>query len=104
MSENTKNARQFPPLVISDVRIYPANGKGNILAYASIELNGIFTVHGLRVLQGNDGPFVSMPQRIVKDEYKDICHPNIRETRKEITDAVLDKYESWLERDESDGV
>ncbi len=104
MSDSSKNARLYPQLVISDVRIYPANGKGNILAYASIELNGVFTVHGLRVLQGNDGPFVSMPQRIVKDEYKDICHPNTRDCRKEFSDAVLDKYESWLERGESDGV
>lgn len=102
MSENSQDKRQYSPLEISEVRIYPANGKGNILAYASIELNGVFTVHGLRVLQGKDGPFVSMPQRIVKDEYKDICHPNTKDFRKAVNDAVLDKYEDYLERDESD--
>lgn len=103
MSENTNNVQQYPPLVITEVRIYPANGKGNTLAYATVTLNGVFAVHNLRIVQGKDGPFVVMPQKETKNgEFKDICHPCTRDSRVSFNDTVLDKYEAWLEEGKSD--
>ena len=103
MSETNENTRQYPPLVVGNVRIYPTNGKDNVLAYAAVDLNGAFVIHGLRIVQGRNGPFVSMPQRRIKGEYKDVCFPCTREFRQDFVDAVLDAYESWSERGADNG-
>ena len=103
MEETNENTRQYPPLVVGSVRIYPSNGKDNVLAYAAVDLNGAFVIHGLRVVQGRNGPFVSMPQRMVKGEYKDVCFPCTREFRQIFVDAVLDAYESWQEGNADNG-
>ena len=104
MSENTKNTQKYPPLVVTSARIYPANGSGNTLAYATATLNDAFAIHNLRVVQGKDGPFVSMPQKELKSgEYKDMCHPCTKEFRIEFNDAVLDAYEKWLEEGSVNG-
>ena len=107
MEEINENTRQYPPLVVGSVRIYPASGKDNVLAYAAVDLNGAFVIHGLRIVQGRSGPFVSMPQRMVKgeykDEYKDVCFPCTREFLQIFVDAVLDAYESWQEGNAENG-
>ena len=103
MNETNESTRQYPPLVVGNVRVYPSNGKDSVLAYAAVDLNGAFVVHGLRIVQGRNGPFVSMPQRMIKGEYKDVCFPCTREFRQDFVDAVLDAYESWSDRDADNG-
>lgn len=48
-------------------------------AYASVTLDGMFAVHGLRVMEGEKGRFVNMPSTSYKDrdgntQYNDIFH------------------------------
>lgn len=73
------NDRQLPnyeqlPMQIN-VKIYRPSVKGPILADASVNLNGCFAVRGVQVKEGKNGPFVSMPSRQVRGEYRDICFP-----------------------------
>ena len=45
--------------------------------------------------------FVAMPSRKMPDgEYKDIAHPITPELRKEITDAVIEKYKEVAAQEE----
>ena len=77
---------------ITKTSIYKLDS-GNVLALATITINDEFVVSGLRVLNGKNGMWVSMPSRKNKDnEYKDICYPVTKEARQAIQDSVLNKF------------
>jgi len=79
---------------ITEVRIY-TKAMGRQKAFAAATLDGEFVVHGLRVMENEDGTlWVSMPAR--KDAsggFRDIFHPITQESREKIFRAVLEAYE-----------
>lgn len=77
-----------------DVKVFQLREpKNNTLAMASLTIGGCFAVTGVKVMQGKNGPFVSMPQaRDSKGEWHDICFPTSKEVRKMVTSLVLEKY------------
>jgi stage V sporulation protein G len=80
-------------LKITEVRITKVEGQGALKAFASVTFDGVFAVHGIRVVEGKNGLFISMPNRQVKEgEYKDIAHPVTKEFKKELSDAILAEY------------
>jgi stage V sporulation protein G len=80
---------------ITDVRIYKMEGTGNLKAYATVTLDDSYVVHGLRVIEGEAGLWVSMPaNKNKRGEFKDIFHPITKEARDILVEAVLDKYKS----------
>lgn len=81
---------------ITEVRITVRNEE-KLKAFASITFDDSFVVRGLKVINGSQGYFVSMPSRKRKDgSYQDIAHPINNEMRKEIEDKVLDTFEKEL--------
>ena len=70
MNENmTQNTQEQAPLLPNmSARVYPVNDpkqeKGSVLANASVDLGGCFAVTGIKIVEGKDGPFVAMPQRL----------------------------------------
>jgi stage V sporulation protein G len=86
-------------LEITEVRVrLHRGGPDDILrAFASITLNDCFAVHNLKVIDKNDGPFVSMPARKNRDGvFSDIAHPIHREFREYMESVVLSAYEREL--------
>ena len=79
-----------------DVRIHSLSTSGNVLANASVTLNGCFAIRGVRVMDGEKGPFVSMPSYKGRDGYKDICFPCTKEYRQQFQQTVLDAYQQAL--------
>ncbi len=78
---------------ITDAKVKKVNGTSRLKAVAEITIEGVFVVHELRVIEGNNGLFVAMPSRQVGENvYKDIAHPINAETRQVIEDAVLKAY------------
>jgi stage V sporulation protein G len=79
---------------ILDIRVYPIDEpKGNTLAFASVAVDDMVAIRGVRVVDGEKGPFVSMPQS--QDNaglYHDIAFPLTNDLRKEIGEAVLEEY------------
>lgn len=73
INHQNPNFEQLPMQI--NVKIYRPSVKGPILADASVNLNGCFAIRGVQVKEGRNGPFVSMPSRQVKGEYRDICRP-----------------------------
>ena len=49
------------------VKVYPVKEPGTLLAFASVSLGGYFAINGVRVMNGEKGPFVAMPSRKEKD-------------------------------------
>ena len=80
---------------ITDIRIrLVPNEDSKLKAVASITIDECFVVHDIKVLEGNQGYFVSMPSRKTPEgEYKDVAHPINTPTREEINKLVLAKYE-----------
>ena len=79
------------------VRIYPVKGSKYTLANANVDINGIFAIRGVKIINGENGPFVGMPQ--YKDshgDYHDICFPCTAEARQQFNKTVLDAYEQSL--------
>ena len=97
MSNNTQStpAREALPMEM-DVRIHSLSTSGNVLANASVTLNGCFAVRGVKVIGGENGPFVSMPSYKGRDGYKDICFPCTKEFRQQFQQTVLDSYQQAL--------
>ena len=80
---------------VTDAKVRVANktSEDRILGYADIILENYFVVHGLKIIEGENGIFVAMPSRRVKSgEFKDIIHPTCPVLRKNITDFVVEKY------------
>ncbi len=56
-----------------------------------------FVVRGMKIIQGNNGFFVSMPSRKRPDgTYQDIAHPVSKDMRQTIEMKVLEAYEAEL--------
>jgi stage V sporulation protein G len=79
---------------VTDVRVRKATGtESKLKAYCSVVLDGMFVVHDVRVVEGVNGMFVSMPRRKTNEgEFKDLAHPITAEAREMIQRAVLDAY------------
>lgn len=62
-------------------------------ALASITIDDCFVVRNIKIIEGKNGLFFSMPTYKTNDgEYKDICFPINRETRQQISDAIFNEY------------
>lgn len=98
-----QNTAGQPLPVEYDVRIYPVKNHPHILAAATVDINGAFAIRNVKVINGEKGPFVSMPQ--FKDgngDYRDICFPCTKESRQKFNAAVLAAYEQKLEQSQQD--
>lgn len=81
---------------ITDVRVrLVSKDDAKLKAVASITIDDCIVVHDIKIINGREGLFISMPSRKTPDgEYKDIVHPINTETREEVKKAVLDAYEA----------
>ena len=82
---------------VTDIRIRIGRQTENIerlKAYADITFDESFVVHGLKIIDGQNGLFVGMPsRRMPNGEFKDIVHTIKPELRAEITKVILEKFE-----------
>ncbi|HJV91316.1 MAG TPA: SpoVG family protein [Holophagaceae bacterium] len=82
-------------LNITDVQIKKVEHDEKLRAFASIVLDGCFLVGDIRVVEGEEGYFVSMPSRRKRDgRFVDICFPLDTPTREFIEEKVLLAYET----------
>ena len=96
MGRNTNTTGQKALPMEVEVRVYPVNGGGNLLANASITLNGCFAIRDVKILRGKDGPFVGMPSRKTRDGYQELCFPVSKDFRERLYGTVLREYEQTV--------
>ena len=81
---------------ITEVRI-TLRDEEKLKAFANITFDNAFVIRGLKVINGNQGYFVSMPSRKRSDgTHQDIAHPVNNEMRRLIEEKVLQAYETEL--------
>lgn len=80
---------------ITDIRVKKVDGKGKMLAIASITIDNAFVVHDIKIIDGERGLFIAMPSRKSGDgEYRDIAHPLNTDTRNELQDKIIEAYKN----------
>ena len=87
---------------ITDVRVrLVSNDDAKLKAVASITIDDCLVVHDIKVINGREGMFISMPNRKRPEgEYKDIVRPINTETREELKKVILDAYEQEVNKAE----
>jgi stage V sporulation protein G len=81
---------------ITEVKVFPINEE-KLKAFVSIVFDHCFMVNDIKIIQGREGLFISMPSRKKKNgEFKDVAHPLNNETRRMIETKVLAEYERVL--------
>jgi stage V sporulation protein G len=82
---------------ITEVKVFPIQEE-KLKAFVSIVFDHCFMVNDIKIIQGRDGLFISMPSRKKKNgEFKDVAHPLNNETRRMIEEKVLAEYDKALE-------
>ena len=84
-------------LNITEVRIKKIN-KGD-LAAASICIDDCFIIREIKLLNGKNGRYISMPKRKVKNRNfrQDFSYPLNNETRMQILEAISEQYDDTVE-------
>lgn len=75
-------------------------------AIASINLGQDFAVHGFKIMDSQNGLFISMPNTSYTDgggktQYNDTFHPITKESREALINAIKQEYEQALEKKQS---
>lgn len=85
-------------LNITEIRVKKIN-KGNLLASASICIDNCFVVKEIRLLNGKNGRYIGMPNKMIKN--KDIrinySYPINNETRIQLLEAISEQYDDMIE-------
>ena len=74
-------------------RIHRFDGDTKLKAFVDITI-GDFIIKGLRIVQGQKGLFLAMPQEKAKDgKWYNTFYPRTKETRQNLTEVVLTAYQ-----------
>jgi stage V sporulation protein G len=81
---------------ITEVKVFPVDEE-KLRAFVSIVFDSCFMVNDIKVIQGKDGLFISMPSRKKRNgKFKDVAHPLNNETRKMLENQILSEYDRVL--------
>ena len=85
-------------LNITEVRIKKIN-KGDLLAAASICIDNCLIIKEIKLLDGKNGRYISMPKRKEKNRNfrQDFSYPINNETRVQLLEAISEAYDDTVE-------
>ena len=79
---------------ITEVKVFPVKEE-KLKAFVSVVIDDCFMVNDIKIIQGRDGRFISMPSRRKKNgEFKDVAHPLNNETRRMMEERILAEYDT----------
>ena len=81
---------------ITEIRVTLRN-EAKLKGFANVTFDNAFVIRGMKIIQGNNGYFVSMPSRKRPNgTHQDIAHPINKDMRVAIERKVLEAYELEL--------
>lgn len=87
---------------ITDIRVRLVNNNEKLKAVASVTIDDELVVHDIKVINGKDGYFLSMPSRKTPEgEFKDIVHPIKTEVRESLKEQIMAEYEKALANEQN---
>jgi len=67
--------------------------ESKLRGYATVTFDGVLTVHNIKIVDGKDGMFISMPNRkLGNGEVKDVVHPIDNDFREYLKKSIIDAY------------
>jgi len=85
-----------------DAKITKTFPTGNVKAIADVTLDDSIAVHGVKLIDGKNGTFISMPSDRWQDKdgnfkHVDIVHPINADTRSALFKAVQDAFTGYVQ-------
>lgn len=81
---------------ITEIRI-TLREDDKLKAFASITLDNMLVIRGLKIIEGAQGTFIAMPSRQRRDgSFQDVAHPINRDTRVWLESQVIAAYKEEL--------
>jgi stage V sporulation protein G len=81
---------------ITEVVVRPIEDE-KLRAYVSLTIENALVIKDIKIVEGKNGLFVSMPSRRRKNgKYQDIAHPINSEFRKTIEDHIFNEYRKMV--------
>lgn len=97
ISAKAESVNTVPETIVTNIQVFPFRegpSIGHIKGLAVVVLNDAMMIRGLRIIDGENGLFVSYPNDpfYKGEDFKSICQPLTRKLREHIENAVLEKY------------
>ena len=73
------------------------NDESKTKAYATLTINDTFAIHGVRLIQGKNGLFASMPSRAVTTEYVPFANPITKEASDAVRTCLVNAYNETVQ-------
>ena len=87
---------------ITEIRVFPVDEE-KLKAFVSVVFDDCFIVSDIKIINGNNGLFLSMPSKKGKNgKFRDIAHPLNSEMRGKMERAIINEYQNVL-AEEPDG-
>jgi stage V sporulation protein G len=84
---------------ITQVRVFPVE-EDKLKAFVSIVIDDCFVVSDIKIIEGGNGLFVSMPSKRRKNgTFRDIAHPLNNDTRRRIEFQIIEEYREVISVD-----
>jgi stage V sporulation protein G len=81
---------------ITDIRVFAVDEE-KLKAFVTVVFDRCFVVSDIKVINGPNGLFISMPSKRRKNgTFKDVAHPLNSETRRMMEEKILARYEQAL--------
>ncbi len=81
---------------VTEVKIFPVKDP-KLRAFVSVVFDHCFMVNDIKVIEGREGRFISMPSRRKRNgRFKDIAHPLNSDTRAMLESEILAAYEASI--------
>ena len=82
---------------ITDIKVRKVSQEGKMKAVVSVTFDDAFVVHDIKIIEGKEKLFAAMPSRKSADgTYRDIVHPITSDMRETLQNAIMAKYEEFL--------
>lgn len=93
----TTQPHNYGPMPDVKARISSIAPEGAVRARCSLNIGGHFIVRGVKLVEGKNGPFLSMPgYKLGNDSFQENCYGLSKEFQNKMLDTVLDEYNQAL--------
>ncbi|MFH1782673.1 MAG: SpoVG family protein [Candidatus Omnitrophota bacterium] len=76
-------------------RVHKLEGESKVKAFLDIAFAGVFLVKGLKIVEGKNGLFLSMPGGMSKDgKWYNTAYPLTKEFKDVLVEIALEAYET----------
>lgn len=85
---------------ITEIKLRRIMDDGQLRGIFSVTFNNQFVVHDIKLIETEEGDFVSMPSRRMKNgKYQDIAHPINKDYRNFLEEEIKKYYYSLVKSD-----